>query len=117
MTAQPSEPSGAVPERPDLLPSGPAAAAILAAASGCLALGVFAFAGDAWPATRRAFDLWAPTGPLSGVTDAAIVVWLVVWFGLSRAWARREVNLGPVNLTALLMLIAGLLLTFPPVMD
>jgi hypothetical protein len=99
------------------LPNGPGAAAILAAGIGSLALGVFAFAGDASPPILRAFNFWNPTGPLSGVTGTAIVVWLVAWFALARNWNARNVNLARVNVSAFVMLIAGLLLTFPPFMD
>ena len=98
-------------------PSGPAAAAILAAGLGSLSLGVFAFGGDASLTIRRLLDIWTPTGPLSGVTSGAIFVWLLAWFGLSRLWARREVRLGAINAAAFAMLMAGLLLTFPPFMD
>jgi hypothetical protein len=101
----------------DSLPNGPGAAAILAAAIGSAALGVFAFAGDAVPAVRNAFNFWAPTGPLSGVTLTAIVVWLLAWYGLSRRWGTRDVNIVLVNVASFLMLLAGLLLTFPPFMD
>ncbi len=99
------------------LPNGPGAAAILAAGMGSLALGVFAFAGDAVPPIRRAFNFWNPAGPLSGVSLCAVIVWLLVWYALSRTWASRNVNLVWVNVAALLMLVAGLLLTFPPLMD
>jgi hypothetical protein len=99
------------------LPNGPGAAAILAAGIGSLALGVFAFAGDASPPILRAFNFWLPTGPLSGVTTSAVIVWLVAWFALARNWGRRNVNLARVNMAAFIMLIAGLLLTFPPFMD
>jgi hypothetical protein len=102
---------------PDSLPNGPGAAAILAAGIGSAALGVFAFAGDAVPAVRRAFVFWTPTGPLSGVTLTAIVVWLAAWYGLSRRWGTRDVKIGWVNVAAFLMLIAALLLTFPPFID
>ncbi|MDR3511491.1 MAG: hypothetical protein P4L73_07655 [Caulobacteraceae bacterium] len=105
------------PSAPEALPNGPGAAAILAAGVGSLALGACAFAGDASPLVRKGFSLWIPTGPLSGVTLAAIVVWLAVWFWLSRRWARRDVNLMRVNASSFMMLIAGLLLTFPPFMD
>jgi len=107
-----SEPSGL-----DSLPNGPGAAAILAAAIGSFALGVFAFAGDAIPAVARALVFWPPTGALSGVSTSAIGVWLVVWYGLSRRWAGRNVNLVWVNVTSASMLIAAVLLTFPPFMD
>ena len=104
-------------ERPDSLPNGSGAAAILAAAIGSFALGVFAFAGDAVPAVGRAFVFWPPTGTLSGVTTTAIIVWLVAWVGLSRRWAPRDINLVRVNVASGSMLIAALLLTFPPFMD
>lgn len=98
-------------------PNGRAAAALLAAAVGGFALGVFALAGDAFPTLARAFTVWRPTGPLSGVTDAAILVWLLVWVVLSRRWARRDLDLRRINRAALALFIGGLLLTFPPFMD
>jgi len=102
---------------PPPLSTGPGAAAILATGVGALALGVLAFAGDAVRSFGRAMIFWPPSGPLSGVTTVAIVVWLGVWAILARRWARRDVNLVPINIAAFLMLAAGLLLTFPPVMD
>lgn len=101
----------------EALPNGPGAAAILAAGIGSLALGIFAFAGDAVPAILHAFNFWRPTGPLSGVTSSAVIVWLVAWYWLSRRWRSRTVNLARVNTAAFIMLVAGLLLTFPPFMD
>lgn len=116
MTEPPTS-EGAARDAASRLRSGPGAAAILAAGLGSLALGVFAFVGDAWPAVRRAFIVWPPTGPLSGVTVAAIAVWLAAWLALSRLWRAHDINLARVNAAAFLMLIAGLLLTFPPFMD
>ena len=99
------------------LPNGPGAAAILAAGIGSLALGLFALAGDAIAPLRQAFAIWPPTGPLSGVSTAAVVVWLAAWLVLGRLWARRNVSIGAVGVAAFLMLAAALLLTFPPFMD
>lgn len=98
-------------------PNGAGAAAILAAGAGSLALGVLALAGDASPWLRARLVLWAPTGPLSGVSSGAILIWLVLWAVLAWRWSGREVNLARVNLAAFSMLIASLLLTFPPFMD
>jgi hypothetical protein len=109
-----AEPSGRAPIE---LPTGPGAAAILAAGIGSLALGVVAFAGDAVPELNRLLVFWQPTGALSGVTSTAIAVWLVSWYGLSRRWGSRDVNLVPVNVATAVMVIAALLLTFPPFMD
>ncbi|MGH8217848.1 MAG: hypothetical protein ACREUT_04695 [Steroidobacteraceae bacterium] len=97
--------------------NGPAAAAVLAAWIGGFILGVLSIAGDAFRGMARALDFWNPTGPLSGVTDVTIIVWLVSWFALSRLWARRNLALRRINRTAALLFIAGLLLTFPPFMD
>lgn len=107
-----SRPSAFIP-----IPNGPGAAAVLAAATGCLALGCFAFAGDAIAAVQRAFIFWPPTGALSGVTTSAIAVWLATWIGLSRRWKDRNVPMAGINRAAFVMLTLGLLLTFPPFMD
>ena len=111
------DPPAIAPDALGALPSGPGAAAILAAGAGALALGVFAFAGDAWPKVKAAFNLWKPSGPLSGVSLAAVLVWLLAWWGLARLWRGRNVNLALVNVAAFIMLAGGLLLTFPPFMD
>jgi len=103
--------------RLDMLPNGPGAAAILAAGVGSLALGVFAFFADVSPSLKNALDFWNPSGPLSGVSFSAVFVWLLVWLWLSRRWAAREVNLVRATVAAFAMLVAGLLLTFPPFMD
>lgn len=99
------------------IPSGPGAAAILSAGIGSLALGLFALANDAFPAANTFFTFYKPTGGLSGVTTAAIAVWLVAWVLLGRLWKDKEVAMGRINFAAFAMLGASLLLTFPPFMD
>lgn len=99
------------------LANGPAAAAILAAGIGCFALGLLALAGDASPAIGQLLTFYRPTGTLSGVTLSAIIVWLIVWYALSRRWSGKNVAMGPVNSVAFLSLALGVLLTFPPFMD
>ena len=105
------------PDDADRLATGPGAAAVLAAGIGCLALGVLAPASDAVPWLDRAMRLWPPSGSLSGVSTSAVVIWLCAWFLLARRWRRRDIVLWPVTLAASVMLVAGLLLTFPPFMD
>jgi hypothetical protein len=99
------------------LPSGPAAAAIVAAGIGCAAIGILAFAGDASQAIGKALNIYNPVGTLSGVTTWGIVIWLVAWGFLSRLWSASSVALGKVNAVAFALLVVGLLLTFPPFMD
>jgi hypothetical protein len=102
---------------PPPLTNGKGAAAVLAVGIGLLVLGIFTLAGDAVPVAAAFFNIWKPTGPLSGVTGLAILTWLAVWWLLSRMWADRDVSLKRVNWAAALMIVAGLLLTFPPFMD
>jgi fluoride ion exporter CrcB/FEX len=99
------------------LSNGPAAATILAAAIGAFVLGVLALAGDAFPAVAHSLNIVNRTGPLSGVTTAAIAIWLAIWFVLARRWTRSTVNLRRINLVSAALIVGGLLLTFPPFMD
>jgi hypothetical protein len=100
-----------------LTPNGPGAAAVLAASVGCFAMGVFSVAADKLPALARLLNFYAPTGPLSGVSTATIVVWLTAWAVLHYHWQRRNVDLARTNRIAFLLLACGVLLTFPPVGD
>lgn len=105
-------------ERTETAPAnGGAGAAVLSVAIGALVLGVCALAGDASPLLARLFNVWNPTGPLSGVTMLAILAWLVTWFVFARVWGGRNLDLRRINLLALALISVGLLLTFPPFMD
>jgi len=106
-----------LPAIPPRMPNGSGAAAILAAAIGCFAFAVLAFAGDKSVAIRNDLLFYKPTGALSGVSTAAIVLWLFVWGVLEWRWRNRTVVMGRINFVALGLLCLGLLLTFPPVVD
>jgi hypothetical protein len=99
------------------LPNGPGAAATLAAGFGCFLLSVFAVVADASKPVARFFTFYLPTGPLSGVTTSAILLWLLTWFVLARMWRHRSVALAKVNVAAFAFLLLGILLTFPPFAD
>ncbi len=99
------------------LTNGRGAAAILAAGIGCAVLGVLALANDASKSFGKLMVFSHPTGGLSGVTTTTIIVWLVAWYVLNRAWRARSVNLGVVSVISFAGLVVGALLTFPPVMD
>jgi hypothetical protein len=98
-------------------PNGAAAAAILSAGIGCFSLSLFGFLGDAIPAVAHFFDFYNPTGPLSGVTTTAIFVWLILWGLLGRSWKGKSLPMGTINTIAFLLLLSGLLLSFPPIGD
>jgi hypothetical protein len=97
--------------------NGAAAAAILSAGVGCFSVSLFGVLGDAFPAVAHFFNFYQPTGPLSGVTTTAILVWLILWAVLTRCWQGRSLSLGKINSLAFLFLLAGLLLSFPPLGD
>jgi len=110
-------PSPPVTAAPSSTPNGPGAAAILAAGVGALALGIFALVGDVSPAAKQAFTIWSPSGPLSGVTSAAVAIWVGAWVILSVLWRQRAVNLALVNLISFVLLAGALALSFPPFLD
>lgn len=99
------------------LPNGAGAAALLAAGIGSFVLAVLAVAADHIVALKGWMVFYKPTGPLSGVTTSAIVMWLVAWAVLHARWKRRTVALGSIVAASLVLLALSLLLTFPPVGD
>jgi hypothetical protein len=101
----------------DAIPNGSGGAAILAAGIGCAAMGILAFAGDAWDGIGKALNWYNPSGTLSGVTSLAILIWLVSWFALDRLWREKTVAMVRINVWSFALLAVGFLLTFPPFMD
>ena len=101
----------------DHLPNGPVGAAILSAAIGCCVLGILAVIGDGSKAVAHWLTFYLPTGPLSGVTSTAILVWLITWGILARRWRTKTVAIIKVNTIAMVLLALSLLLTFPPFAD
>jgi hypothetical protein len=108
--------SGASANAPALT-NGSGAASILAAGIGSFALAVLACASDKSVAVKNSLVFYEPTGPLSGVTTAAILIWLLTWGILEWRWRNRTVAIGRICTVALALLSLGLLLTFPPVVD
>jgi hypothetical protein len=101
----------------EAVPNGAAGAAILAACLGCFALGALAIAGDGSKAVAKMLTFYGPTGPLSGVSTVAILIWLAGWFGWNHAWKGKQIAIGKVSVAAFVLLALGLLLTFPPFED
>ena len=106
-----------IPESDGSIPNGSGAAAILAAGVGAFTLGLVAVAADRIAEIKGLLNFYTPTGPLSGVTTVAIVMWLAAWLVLDVRWRRRDVALSRINAAAFVLLALGLLLTFPPVGD
>ncbi|HTU48119.1 MAG TPA: hypothetical protein VMF91_23870 [Bryobacteraceae bacterium] len=99
------------------LTNGSGAAAIFSAGIGCFVLAVLAILADKSALVQRSLVFYKPTGPLSGVTTVAILVWLVTWGILEWNWRKKTVPAGRISALALALLVLSLVLTFPPVGD
>ena len=99
------------------IPNGSGAAAILAAGIGSFVLAALAFAGDKSALVKSYLVFYKPTGALSGVTTAAIFIWILAWGILEWRWGKKTVGVGRICVIALALLGVSLLLTFPPVVD
>lgn len=96
------------------LRNGPAGAAILSAGAGCCALGILALVADASRPVSHWLTFYFPTGPLSGVSSIAILLWLAMWLVLAQRWKTKTVAIARINALAFALLLIGFLLTYPP---
>jgi hypothetical protein len=97
--------------------NGPVAAAVVACGLGCFFLGILAVAADGSKGLAAALNFYHPAGPLSGVTTAAIALWIIFWAILADRWKNKNLAFAKVRAFAFVFLALGLLLTFPPVGD
>lgn len=94
-----------------------AVAALLAAGIGCLAMGIVTTLSEALKPVADMLNLYKPTGPLSGKSLAAIVVWLFAWAAASRLAQKKQINVGRWLTFAFISVGIGLVMTFPPFFD
>lgn len=78
---------------------------------------LLAILADKVASIKSLMNFYKPTGPLSGVTTTAVIVWLIFWIVLEFRWRKRNVSLRRVVAVALVLLALSLALTFPPVAD
>lgn len=95
--------------------NGAGGAAVVAAGVGSFVLAVLAIAADQIPDLRQAMIFFRPTGPLSGVTTCAVVMWLACWVLLHFRWRNRTVPLERLSILAIVLLCLSVVLTFPGV--
>jgi len=93
--------------------NGIAAAALLGAGVGCFALGILTFLTKISSTIETTLDFYHPTGPVSGITTLAMVVWLIAWAGLHGLWRNRQVDFRRVYVVVLVLVCLGLLGCFP----
>jgi hypothetical protein len=99
------------------LTNGSAAAAMLSAGIGSFTLALLSLAADKVASIKSLLNFYKPTGPLSGVTTVAIVVWLLTWVLLEVVWTEKTVAAARIIVIAFVLLGLSFLLTFPPIGD
>lgn len=92
---------------------GAAQAAFLAAGIGGFAIGLFVILHEAGIFSAPA--IYRPAGGLSGRTTLAIAAWLIAWAVLHYRWKDRQVDPHRVQLWTVILIVLGLIMTFPPV--
>jgi hypothetical protein len=100
--------------RVETKPDGPVAAAIIAAGVGTFALGLFTTLAEASARIKDFLNIYDPVGPLSGKTTLAVAAWLGTWAVLHRLLRGRSIRLTTAMTIGAVLLVLGLLGTFPP---
>ena len=98
-------------------PSGPAAAAILAAGLASFTLGLLSVLTAASASISNALTLSDRVGDVSGLTTSATVVFFASWGALAIAWRHADPPLARVTAAAAGLIALGLLGTFPPIFN
>ncbi len=93
-------------------PNGGALAAFLAAGIGSAAVGLFVILSELGIYSAPA--LHSGAGGVSGRTTFGVIVWLLAWAILHKRWRKRSVDAAKVTTFTVLLVMLGLLLTFPP---
>jgi hypothetical protein len=95
-------------------PSGPAFAAVLAAALAFAVLGALTTFAEVFDGFGDWLIFSGRVGMLSGETLIAIAVYFLSWAGLAFLWRRSDPPLLPVAVVNAVLITVGLLGTFPP---
>ena len=92
--------------------NGAAMASILGAGIGAFAMGAVVLLNEAGLFTAPA--LYAPAGGVTGRTTLATLIWLMAWSVLHARWRARAIAPGRIFTWTLILVVAGVLGTFPP---
>ena len=95
------------------LPNGAALAAFLASGIGAFAVGLFVILNETGLFTSP--TLYGPAGGVSGRTTFAAAGWLIAWAILHRKWAGRTIDGRRPWIMTLVLIVLGVIATFPPV--
>ena len=109
---------------PTHLPTGPAAAALLAAGLGLLSLSlshVLSEVSTGFKNTMQTLgNFWIPgalgIGPYSGKETVGLLVWLISWTALHAAFRRREVSLVVAGIWTFVLVGLATTILWPPIL-
>jgi hypothetical protein len=95
-------------------PNGPVAAVLLAGGIGAATLGVVTTLAEASGSFAQSLA-WIPAvGPLTGKTLVSVIVFFTAWLVLHFLFRGKEVNFNQIVTISMVLLVIGLLGTFPP---
>ncbi len=95
-------------------PNGPVAAALLAGGIASAVMGVVTTVSEAVPSVASRINIDNPVGPLSGKIAITLVAFAVSWIVLHLVFRGRDTDFTKVATTAIVLLVIGLIGTFPP---
>jgi hypothetical protein len=95
-------------------PNGPVAAVLLAGGIGAATLGVVTTLAEASGSFARSLAWTSAVGPLTGKTLVSVIVFFTAWLVLHFLFRGKEVNFNQIVTISMVLLIIGLLGTFPP---
>jgi len=97
-------------------PNGSAWAALLSGGIGSFAFGILTILSEVFPKwASRTLQWYHPSGALSGVAGAAIILWFIVWAALHFRWRNQRMqNQLALTIATILLAMAALVATFPP---
>jgi hypothetical protein len=98
-------------------PNGPAAAAILASGIGVFVLGLLTTIAASSASFADDINIKNRVGPLSGKTTFAVIAWLVAWALLAPVLWKRDTPMNYVVGLTTVLIVAGLIGTFPKFYD
>jgi hypothetical protein len=94
---------------------GPPAASLVAAGVGAFILGLFVTLAEASTGVKDWLQWNDRVGPLSGKTILAVIAYFATFALLGLAWRRKTFALRSILLMAGILVLLGLLFTFPPI--
>lgn len=95
-------------------PNGPVAAALLAGGLGAATLGMVTTIAEISEGIAQSLA-WIPTvGPLTGKVLVGVAVFFIAWLMLYFLFRDKEVNFSTIVIISMVLLVVGLLGTFPP---